>query len=142
MDMLGAGLGLFRTSSFAYAGLSAAHILCIALLVGTIIPLDLGLLGLRRLVWTREVAGKLQGLAALGLAGAIASGALLFGVRPPDYLGNPAFLAKMALVAAGLANILAARLISAGRVPGRVSAALSLAAWFGALCAGRWIAFT
>lgn len=131
----------FRSSALAYAGLSAVHILCIGILLGAIVALDLGLLGLRRLAWARAVAGELQGLAGFGLAGALLTGALLFGVKPADYLGNPAFLAKMVLVVAALANILVARSTAPGEAPGRRAAAFSLVLWLGALCAGRWIAF-
>ena len=74
----------------------------------------------------------------------------LFSVRPGEYAANPAFLAKLALIALRLINILAVHLTPAWRatVRGaeptkvlRVGAAISILIWGGAIIAGRWIGF-
>lgn len=130
--------------------MNAAHILGIGLLLGAIATLDLRLLGAFRAVPLAHLAAPLGRVAAAGLALALATGLLLFSVAPASYLGNVAFLAKLALVAAGTANALALRRGAPWRralVEGqagaavRVAALLSLLLWTLAVVAGRWIGF-
>ena len=140
----------FSRSSVAYALLNAAHILSLCLLVGAVVTLDITVLGGFRGVPIHHLAPPLERVAGAGLAAAIVTGALLFTVRPAAYAANPAFLAKLALVVAGIANALAARhsrswrimLRGGGRSGGLVlSAILSLAIWVSAVVAGRAIGF-
>src|SRR5688572_28082738 len=88
---------LFRSSTVAYATLNAAHILAIALLVGSIATLDIRVLGLFRHVPITALAEPLSRVAAFGVLLAVATGFLLFSVRPLAYAQNPAFLAKISL---------------------------------------------
>lgn len=132
-----------------YPWVNGLHVLSIALL-GAITLLDLRLLGVFRNVTVSQLAGPSIRLASCGLAGAILTGFLLFSIQPDHYLTNPAFLVKLAIVAAGLLNIMLLRLSPAWQIAlhdrpvrGRVKAAawISLAAWVAAVFAGRWIGF-
>jgi hypothetical protein len=129
------------TAPGAWAAVSALHILGIALLVGPIALVDLRLL--RLLGPAIDPALPVLVRAAIGgLALAACSGALLAAVQATDYAANPAFLAKLALVGAAVANALALRAV--GGVAARRAApfaAASLVLWLGAVLAGRWIAF-
>lgn len=139
-----------RRSGVLYLLVNAAHIGAIGLLIGSIIPLDLRLLGVLKPGALAVLAPVLARTAATGLALAVLTGALLFSVRPLDYLYNPAFLTKMGLLAAGAVN---AWLVNRGRAwasvangspPSlalRIQAAASLLLWLGCLVAGRWIGF-
>lgn len=139
-----------RRSGVLYLLVNATHIVAIGLLIGSIIPLDLRLLGVLKPGALAVLAPVLARTAATGLALAVVTGALLFSVRPLDYLYNPAFLAKMGLLAAGAVN---AWLVNRGRAwasvangspPSptlRIQAAASLMLWLGCLVAGRWIGF-
>lgn len=140
----------FRVSTAGYAALNAAHIFCFALVIGSIATLDLRILGLFRAVPLDALARPLSRVAAAGLVLAIATGFLLFSVRPLTYVENPAFLTKISLVALGIANALALRFnrhwrvaVEGGPVDRsvRLLAFLSLAIWAGAVLAGRWIGF-
>jgi hypothetical protein len=88
-----------RESTVAYATLNAAHIFSIGLLIGSIATLDMRVLGLFRGVPLDALAAPLSRVATLGVAMALATGFLLFSVRPIAYANNPAFLAKISLVA-------------------------------------------
>jgi hypothetical protein len=77
-------------------------------------------------------------------------GLLLFTTEATAYIGNPAFLAKLALVALALANVawFHTRLAAARRGERRATtgvlrlgAGLSLVLWVGTLLAGRLIAY-
>ncbi len=139
-----------RRSGTRYMFVNAAHILAIGLLVGAILPLDLRLAGFFRKVPVDIVAPFLSRSAGVGLVLAIATGFCLFSVRAVEYAENPAFLAKLGLIAFGLLNLLTVHvgrgwktLIATGviRPSLRVSAALSVAIWIAAVLAGRWIGF-
>ncbi|RFB97345.1 DUF2214 domain-containing protein [Rhizobium leguminosarum bv. trifolii] len=139
-----------RRSATLYMFVNTAHILAISLLVGAILPLDLRLAGFFRKVPVEIVAPFLSRSAGIGLAAAILTGVCLFCVRAAEYAANPAFLAKLCLIAFGLLNILVVHAGQAWRTATtvgilrpaiRVSAALSAAIWIATLVAGRWIGF-
>ncbi|HAP25788.1 MAG TPA: DUF2214 domain-containing protein [Achromobacter sp.] len=139
-----------RRSGVLYLLVNAAHIGAIGLLIGSIVPLDLRLLGILKPTSLAVLAPMLARTAATGLGLAVLTGVLLFSVRPLEYLENPAFLVKMALLTAGAVN---AWLVHRGRAwagvengvrPAgvlRAQAAASLGIWLGCLVAGRWIGF-
>lgn len=140
----------FRASMVGYATLNAAHILALALVVGSIATLDLRVLGAFRSAPLGVLARPLTRVAAGGLLLAVITGLLLFSVRPGAYLANPAFLTKIALVAFGTINALALRVNRSwqsaldGAPVGasiKIAAILSLASWTAAILAGRWIGF-
>ena len=141
---------MLQRSGVAYLLVNALHILSFGVLVGAIASLDLRLLGAFAQVPAAIVAPFLSRIAAWGLALAAATGMWLFSVQPAEYAANPAFLAKLGIVAAGMANALGlhrrktwALLAREGRVTPavRLHAAVSLASWAGAVVAGRWIGF-
>ena len=139
-----------RRSALLYIVVNAAHILSIRLLIGAILPLDLRLMGWFQSVPLAVIGPFLSTAAATGLALAILTGALLFSVRPAEYAENPAFLAKLSIIALGILNAI---LIHTGKgwrhtladeiAPRRIryAAGISLCAWIASLLAGRWIGF-
>lgn len=156
MDAVLAALGdtgpaaFLRGSRIVYPLVNAAHILGIALLVGTIAALDARVLGFARRVPLADAARLLLPFTVGGLALAVLAGAALFIVKPADYAANPVFLAKLALIVLALANAAWLRLrtdwavaLGGGPIaPGvRASAALSLLLWVAVLVAGRLVAF-
>lgn len=133
-----------------YPWISAGHILALGLLIGSIVALDLRLLGFFRRLPVADLADLLVPLAACGLGAAIVTGLLLFSVQPSHYLDNPAFLLKLVLIAVGLANVSFThfrpnwrrlKYVSHVGASVKLSAGLSLLVWIGAVFAGRWIAF-
>jgi hypothetical protein len=141
---------LLRRSVYVYPLVNAAHIFSLALLIGAILPADLRMLGLFQGIAAPPFLRLMTAIAATGLALAVATGFLLFSVQPLEYAYNPAFLAKISLVALGALNATAIRLspgwleaTSTGIVSSglKLGAAVSLTIWICALLAGRWIAF-
>ncbi|SFD74921.1 DUF6644 family protein [Paracidovorax konjaci] len=140
-----------KASGTAYLVVNAVHIAALGLGVGTALLLDLRLLGwIGRALPLAVIGPFLSRAAAAGLSAAVATGLWLFAVRPVDYAQNPAFLAKLALLALALANVAAmhwggrwARTLQAGRAGplARAQAAASLVLWLGVVLAGRWIGF-
>lgn len=139
-----------RRYMVAYVLVNATHIAGLSMLLGSIVTLDMRLLGLFRQAPLPTLAHVLTRTAASGLVLAIVSGAWLFLVNAPEYVNNSAFLSKLALVTLGLINVLLLHsrrhwrlAIRDGQpnLPVRVHALLSLLLWPSALIAGRWIGF-
>ena len=141
---------LLRGSGTAYLLVNATHILGLALLIGSILPLDLRLAGAFPRTPLAVIAPLMRGTALVGLTLAVLTGFALFTANPVEYAGNPAFRIKLALLAAALVN---AALVTRGRAwaqvlsgapppPAlRLMALLSALLWLGVLLAGRWIGF-
>ena len=148
-------LGVFMRGSgpWTYGIVNLVHILGVATLFGSILLLDLHLIGL----WRRGPLGTLARTAVpVGKAGfvvAAASGICLLSSNATEYADNPFFLIKFPAIAVGLLNVwligrtpgwrgLTEREPSAGE--GRrlaVLGALSLASWLTAISAGRMIGY-
>jgi hypothetical protein len=142
-----------RDSVFVYPLVNAGHIAGVALLVGSIIPLDLRLVCAWRSVPLGPIWHVLTRTAGAGLVLAIVFGALLFVTRATEYAASSLFIAKMAVVGAGIVNALALRLIapmqlrdmrSVNAQPPRrlqIAGGFSLFAWLTALTLGRLVGY-
>jgi hypothetical protein len=141
---------LMRSSPFLYPLAEILHILGFVVLVGSILALDLRLLGLGRSVAIQPMAQLLLPLSRVGFVVAVGMGFLLFSADAAHVVRNPAFLAKLLLIAAALINIAIAHLGPWRRVllwhgdasPGaKLTGLASILLWIGAICAGRLIAY-
>ncbi len=133
-----------RRSRWGYAAINTAHVLGIALLLGSIVPLNLRLLGLWRRIEVAELSRVLVPVAACGLMLAVIAGSLMFISRAPEYAGLNLFRIKLVLVVAGAAHALAVHLGSGfGVAPARQRriGLVSLLVWPAALVCGRMLAF-
>lgn len=136
-----------RLSRWGYAAVNTAHILGIALLVGSIIPFNLHILGLWQNIPRLILARVLLPVAATGLILAVAAGTLLFSVKALEYAQIGFLQIKIILVAVGtLSALLLYRayglsLDGATQPRLRAHAVLSTLCWLGALVCGRLIAF-
>lgn len=136
-----------RGSRWTYATISGLHILGIATLIGSSIPLNLRLLGVWPGLKLSALARVLAPVAACGLAIAIFAGTLLFSVRAQEYSSLGVFQSKLVLVILGTISALqfqwrhgfAFQNVSPGKL--RIQALFSLGCWLGALSCGRLIAF-
>lgn len=145
------GLGeVMRQSVWLYPTANVLHVLAVGVLIGSILAFDLRLLGLGRRADVAPLASLLLPAAAVGVGMAVATGFLLFTADATAVAANSVFPIKLALIALGLVNVAAFHLRLGrgidrwnGWVPAsaRVSAAVSLAAWFGTATAGRLIAY-
>jgi hypothetical protein len=139
------GFTALATHPWAYPALEAVHIVGIALLLGSLVLVELR-------VWGAGAELPLRALARLALPVTVAgfglvalSGLLLFAAQPNEMLGNRAFLLKLGLVS--LAGLNAAFFHARGSLAlndgfARVQTALSLGLWLAAIICGRFIAYT
>ncbi|TAJ90841.1 DUF6644 family protein [Reyranella sp.] len=152
LDWIGAWPGaiLLQRSGTAYLLVNALHILGVGVLLGGILPLDLRLIGFFRSVPLVAIGPFLSRSAGVGVVVAITTGLWLFTVKPTEYVGNTAFLCKMALLILALANVALQhrsrhlRTALAGgelHLSVRLVACCSAVLWLSVLIAGRWIGF-
>ncbi len=136
-----------KFSRWGYSLANAAHVFGIALLVGSILPLDLRLLGVWKSVDRTALTRVLFPVAATGLVIAIAAGLILFSVRAQHYVKVDLFWWKLSLISTGaaLALLFHARagvyVERAGPQQAAFHGAASLVCWVGALLCGRLIAY-
>lgn len=135
-------------SKWAFAIVEMVHLLGLAMLGGTLLLVDLRLLGLRlRGRPAAEVARELSPLSFASLVVLVLSGVLLVIDGPLRYYGNAAFRLKMLLllVAITYSLTLHRRIVRSDndRVTGaaRIAAVVSLALWLSLGLAGRAIGF-
>ncbi len=138
----------------AFPMLECMHVLAITVVVGTIMVVDLRLLGyrshrrgVRQLV--RDLIPYTWGAFAL----AFVAGSLLFISNAPKYAHNPQFQVKMVLILAAAVNMGVFHLTIYRRVQewderspppaaARLAGLTSLGLWITVVFLGRWVGFT
>ena len=148
------GLGrAMRESLWAFPIAETIHIAAFAVVVGSIVVLDLRLIGLSRRVPVARLAAHVLPWTLGAFVVAALAGLTMFTAHAADYLTNRVFMLKMGLILA--AGVNAALLhIGAMQAAGawdtdvgppmrvRLAAGLSIALWFGVIACGRLLAYT
>ncbi len=147
------GLGLaIRQSVWAYPAANVTHILALTVFAGSVVVMDLRMLGAFRETLPSSVITPARRAAMIALAILTASGLVLFTAEASHVAMNTVFQIKLALIAFGIVNALVVQR-SLGemltKTPAmttlptrfRVAALLSLATWFSVAGVGRFIAY-
>jgi hypothetical protein len=143
-----------RENDVLFPLIESVHVLSICLVVGSILVVDLRLLGLASI--NRPVSRITSGILPLtwsAFAVAVASGLLLFISNATKYLENGYFVAKIFLICAAGLNMAVFHAISAKDLPrweneaalplaARLAGGLSILLWVSVVTCGRWIGFT
>jgi hypothetical protein len=133
-----------RNSSWLLPTIESGHLVGYGLLIGTILAVDLRLLGLGvRRQTAAQIAGELAPWTLGGLVLTIVTGVLLFSYDPLKFYANHAFPYNVALLAAAVAfHYTAHRKVTLPNTSGvkplrnRLAAGVSLALWLGVALAG------
>lgn len=143
-----------RENDVLFPSIESVHVLAICLVVGSIMAVDLRLLGFASA--KRPLSAVTRGILPLtwgAFVVALASGFLMFISNAAKYLGNGFFIAKLCLIAAAGLNMLVFHFISArdqtrwdtkARLPlsARLAGGISMMLWIAVVACGRWIGFT
>lgn len=127
-----------RTSRWTYPLVNAGHVLGVGLLVGSVVPMDLRVLGWIRGPEVGATVRLLRPFAMAGVALAAATGLALFATQSDDYLASPWFRAKVLVLAVALGNAVAH--LGSDPLP-RHAAAVSLIAWPVVVILGRMVGY-
>jgi hypothetical protein len=143
-----------RSNELAMPYVNTLHVLCITLVYGTIMVVDLRLMGLLdRGRAITAVSHEMLRLTWMAFAGAVVTGAMFFAANAGTYWFNTAFRFKMlAILLAGI-NMLVFQFVTYRNVanwdrsaapPGaaKLAGALSLLIWTTVIVLGRVIGFT
>jgi hypothetical protein len=140
-----------RSSAQLYAVMQIAHLIAMAVLVGTGFVLDLRLLGIARMPLA-EVLRVTDLPLAVAAVVAVTTGFVMFAAEATTMAANPAFRVKVVLIAMLFGNALGFRwgarrsVASWGEVfppplSARVAGGLAIAGWVATVAAARLIAF-
>jgi len=147
---------LMRESGiWTYAIVNLAHILGVSALFGSVLVLDLRLLGCWRRVPLASIASATVPVARIGFGLAVVTGAGLLATKASEYYGNPFFYLKFPAIALalGLVNVAVLHMSAAWRALGvrelspreerrlALMGGASLACWLTAVTCGRMIAY-
>lgn len=133
-----------KANALAYPALEVMHLVGLAGVFGTLLVVDLRLLGLMRSINLNMLARAVLPWTLLCFALAAFSGLTMFVMRVSEMIANPMFIAKVCLIFAAGTN--AAILHARGALDDqsgitRAQAVLSLAIWVAVIFCGRWIAY-
>jgi len=148
-------LGAFVRSLgvWSYGLINLVHILGIILLFGSILILDLRLLGAWRQVPLASLSLPTTRMAQIGFVLAVVSGIPMLSVKTTDYIGNPFLLIKFPAIVLALVNVWLVHRTPAWRAhrerelaPAEQrrlaqGAGLSLAFWLTAITSARMIGY-
>lgn len=142
-----------REALWAYPVVEAVHIVALATVFGSILFVDLRLLGFSRDVSAARLARHAIPWTLGAFVLAMTTGLLMFTAHAEDFISNRVFVLKMGLILAAGAN---AAILHAGafRTVGewdtgvmppaavRIAAAVSILLWIGVIACGRLLAYT
>ena len=140
---------IVRSTSWLFSFGEIVHFIGLCLLLGSLLVIDLRLMGFFKNLSVRSVLSFLP-YAVVGFVLNAASGWIFFTSNPASYMENPAFLLKMLLIGLAGLNAVAFTVLEHRSMlllgPGedtpvltKVSAGASLALWFAVLLLGRWL---
>jgi hypothetical protein len=141
-------------SNWAFPIIETIHVIALALTIGTVLIMDLRLLGLasakqRYTALKRDVLPRTW----WAFGGAVVSGCLMFITQATEYFENEAFRIKLFLLLLAGINMLVFELIivrsatkwdqeSSAPWPGKIAALLSIGLWISIVFFGRRVGFT
>jgi hypothetical protein len=141
-------------TAWAFTAVEVVHVFAIAFMIGTIMIVDLRLLGIgsRKRAFS-DFSRLLLPFTWVAFAIAVIAGALLFISRPLEYFGNAVFWTKMVLIALAGINMAVFELITVRDVKewdlaktpplaARLAGGISITCWLLVLFCGRLIGFS
>jgi len=153
IEQTGLGQLMRQSGPWTYALVNTVHILGVSALFGSVLALDLRLLGLWKRVRLGELSSVITPVVMTGFAIAAVTGAAMLATKATAYVDNPFLLVKFPAIALGLLNVGVLNLTPAWRARDArelsraerrqlaVFGGVSLASWLTAITCGRMIAF-
>ncbi len=147
------GHAMRSSGVWTYGLVNLAHILGVASLFGSVLVLDLRLLGVWRTVPLPSIAGPVVPVATTGFVVAFLTGLGLLATRATEYEGNPFLLIKLPAILVGMVNVGIVTSRQGWKTMGlreptpserrtlAICGGVSLAAWLTAVSAGRMIGY-
>jgi uncharacterized protein DUF6644 len=147
------GHAMRSSGVWTYGLVNLTHILGVSALFGSVLVLDLRLLGVWRQVPLVSVSGTTMPIARVGFVIAVLSGICLLATKATEYVGNPFLLIKFPAIAVALINVMVIERLPAWKARGvrdpnererwqlAIAGVVSLLSWLTAVSAGRMIGY-
>jgi hypothetical protein len=139
-----APIAALKSSVYAYPLLEVAHIAALAVVFGTIVIVDMRIMGRMKELDLHALVKVLLPYTLCAFLVSVATGLTMFTMRISDLIANPMFIAKICLLFSAGTNaaILHARgVLNADNLVTRAQAMLSILIWLAVIFCGRWIAY-
>jgi hypothetical protein len=147
------GHAMRESGVWTYGVVNLVHILGVASLFGSVLVLDLRLLGVWRNVPLAALSKPTVPIATVGFIVAALSGICLLATKSTEYVGNPFIYIKFPAIGLGIVNVVVLNSLSAWKqhriralTPKEQSnlalvGGISLSCWLTAITAGRMIGY-
>jgi hypothetical protein len=147
------GHAMRESGVWTYGVVNLVHILGVSSLFGSVLILDLRLLGFWRKITLPAISEPTVRVATIGFGIAVTSGVCLLATKATDYIGNPFLYIKFPAIGLGLLNVVALKSLPAWKehrtreLSAReqsklaVMGGVSLFCWLTAITAGRMIGY-
>jgi hypothetical protein len=147
------GHAMRESGVWTYGLVNLAHILGVASLFGSVLVLDLRLLGFWRKVSLPAISETTVPVAATGFIIAVISGVCLLATKATEYVGNPFLYIKFPAIGLGILNVVILHFLPAWKQHKirelslreqsklAVIGGISLFCWLTAITAGRMIGY-
>jgi hypothetical protein len=130
-----------KHSSWLYPTVESMHIWGIGMLFGSVVIMDLRVLGLGSKLAMSDLSRLGILVAFIGFGLAVLTGSLMFITQASELIGSRLFILKMCLIFLLLANAIILRMRAITDGVSKAQALLSLLGWASVIGMGRWMAY-
>lgn len=133
-----------KSSVYAYPLLEVLHIIALAIVFGTIVIVDLRIMGRMKQLPLDSLVKAILPYTLCGFVISVITGLTMFTMRISELIANPMFIAKICLlfsVGTNAAILHARGAIDTDNMVTRLQAALSIFIWLAIIFCGRFIAY-
>ena len=130
-----------KYSLWLYPTVESLHICGIGMLFGSVVLMDLRLLGVCPHIEFRALSRLGIAVSLFGFALAVLTGSMMFMTHAADLIGSRLFLIKICFIFLLLMNATVVHMRSGINAMSKVQAMVSLAGWPVVIGLGRWLAY-
>ncbi len=130
-----------KHSPWLYPTVETMHIWGIGMLFGSVVVMDLRVLGLGNKLNVSDLSRLGIVVAVIGFGLAVLTGSLMFIAQASELISSRLFILKMCMIFLLLANAVILRIRTIDTGMSKMQALLSLAGWASVIGMGRWLAY-
>ena len=130
-----------KYSTWLYPTVETVHIWGVGMLFGSVVLMDLRVLGLGKALDYSALSRLGIALSLLGFSLAVLTGSMLFITHAGDLIASRLFILKMCLIFLLITNAALLRMRVVINAATKVQAVISLVGWASVIGLGRWLAY-
>ena len=130
-----------KYSTWLYPTVETVHIWGVGMLFGSVVLMDLRVLGLGKALDYSALSRLGIAVSVLGFSLAVLTGSMLFITHAGDLIASRLFILKMCLIFLLITNAALLRMRVVINTATKVQAVISLVGWASVIGLGRWLAY-